>query len=116
MLTTLYLDPESWDLTVDAFGNIAMASAPYACAQDAASACRLWLGEALYDTRRGIPYDQAILGKLPPASRLADWYQTEAQTVPDVAKAKAMLVFDKRALGGQIQLTLNNGETNAISI
>ena len=44
-MNTLYLDPQSWDLVLDAAGNIAMAKDPYAKAQDVASACRLFSGE-----------------------------------------------------------------------
>ena len=38
--STLLLDPDTWDLTVDNNGNIAVAAPPYAVAQDVASAIR----------------------------------------------------------------------------
>ena len=41
-MNTLYLDPQSWDLVLDAAGNIAMAKGPYAKAQDVASAKKRW--------------------------------------------------------------------------
>ena len=89
-MNTLFLNPATWDLMVDAEGNIAMAEAPYSTAQDVASACRLWSGEARYNITRGIPYENSILGKLPPMSLLASWYQKEVETVPEVAKAQAV--------------------------
>ena len=55
MPATLLLTPQTWDLTVDASNNIAVAAEPYALAQDAASAIRLFQGEDYYDTTRGIP-------------------------------------------------------------
>ncbi len=117
-MNTLFLNPATWDLMVDAEGNIAMAGDPYAIAQDVASACRLWSGEARYDTTRGIPYENSILGKLPPMSLLASWYQKEAETVPEVAKVQVFLDFDhsSRRLGGQLQITTESGETNVINI
>ena len=62
-MNTLYLDPQNWDLVLDAAGNIAMAKDPYAKAQDVASACRLFSGELYYDTEKGIPYFEETLGK-----------------------------------------------------
>jgi hypothetical protein len=58
---TLLLDRSLWDLTLDINGNIAMASEPYAIAQDVASACRTFLGECYYDTSQGVPYFQGML-------------------------------------------------------
>lgn len=117
-MNTLFLNPATWDLMVDAEGNIAMAEAPYSMAQDVASACRLWSGEARYNITRGIPYENSILGKLPPMSLLASWYQKEVETVPEVAKAQAVLDFDRsaRRLGGRLQITTESGETNVLNI
>ena len=55
-MKTLLLDQTTWDLTLDANNNIALAAEPYAFAQDAASAIRLFQGELWYDTTRGVPY------------------------------------------------------------
>lgn len=108
-MATLYLDPDSWDLTLDASGNIAVAVAPYERAQSVANACRLWRGEAPYNTNRGMPYNKEILGKQLPQRVLAGWYETEAVTVPGVASAIAVLQYADRALSGQIQCTLDDG-------
>lgn len=117
MLDTLFLMPDEWDLTVDAFGNIALAGTPYAQAQDVACACRLWRGEARYDTTRGVPYESEILGQRPPPSLLSGWFETEALTVSGIENAVAVLQFDnrQRSLGGQIQLTLSSGDEIVVS-
>ena len=65
-MNTLLLDRVAWDLVLDAAGNIAMASNPYATAQDVASAIKLFRGELFYDTAKGIPYWTEVLGQLPP--------------------------------------------------
>lgn len=108
-MATLYLDPDSWDLVQDASHNIAIAVAPYERAQSVANACRLWRGEAPYNTNRGMPYDTEILGKQLPQRVLAGWYEIEAVTVPGVASAIAVLQYADRALSGQIQCTLDDG-------
>ena len=108
-MSTLYLDPGSWDLALDANRSIALAVAPYERAQSVANACRLWRGEAPYNTNRGIPYETEVLGKQPPQRVLAGWYEEEAVTVPGVDAAIAVLQYDSRALTGQIQCTLDDG-------
>jgi hypothetical protein len=108
-MDTLYLT-DDWDLTVDSFGNIAVANAPYAIAQDVASECKLWKGEARYDTTKGIPYETSILGRLPPPAKLMAWYKEAAEGVPGVAESKVILQYGNRTLSGQIQCTLEDGE------
>ena len=110
-MSTLYLDPVSWDLVLDASASIAIAEAPYERAQSVANACRLWKGEAPYNTDRGIPYDTAVLGQQPPPRVLGGWYEDEALTVPGIVSAVAVLQYDSRQLTGQIQLTLDDGTT-----
>jgi len=118
MLDTIYVDPTAWDFALDIYGNIAVANAPYAAAQDVASSCRLWTGEYIYDVTRGIPYDTSILGKLLPRNVLTAFYNTEAKTVPDISEASTLLQFNRasRQLIGQINLTLVDGTTNGINI
>src|SRR5208337_881510 len=84
---TLLLDVDLWDLTLDAFGNIAVAAPPYALAQDVASACRTVLGEVYYDTSLGIDYFGQIFGKTPPVSVFQAMFVRAALTVPGVVAA-----------------------------
>ena len=73
-MDTLLLDTVTWDLAVDALGNIAMASDPYAQAQDAASNIRTFAGEVYFNTTLGVPYWEQILGLAPPISVMkAHW-------------------------------------------
>ena len=84
-MKTLLLDQTTWDLVVDASGDIAVASDPYSIAQDAASAIRTFQGECYYDTTLGVPYWSQILGRSPPLSLLKAKLVAAALTVPDVA-------------------------------
>ena len=114
-MDTLYLT-DQWDLSADSMGNIALASSPYAVAQDVASECKLWLGEARYDTTKGIPYDTSILGELPPPAKLISWYKTAALGVPEVKTADVILQYSNRHLTGQIQCSLDDSTTFALSL
>lgn len=109
-MDTIFLNPDTWDLDVDASGNIATASSAYAVAQDVASQALLWRGEAPYNTGDGVPYESSVLGQRPAQATLAAWYQEEALRVPDVASATPVLNYDQaRGVTGQIQITLTDG-------
>lgn len=114
---TLYLDPGSWDLLVDASGNIAVAQPPYAVAQDVASVCRTFLSEVYYDSSLGIPYLQKIFGKTPPLNVLQAAMVTAALTVPTVEEATCVVsAFTNRQVTGQIQFKTSNGAAVTVAI
>lgn len=115
-MKTLLLDQTAWDLVLDAAGNIAVASEPYAISQDVASAVRTFLGECWYDTSLGMPYLQQIMGKYPPASLLKNQIERQALTVLGVASVRSVLVsIEGRQLTGQIQITTNSGEQTEVT-
>lgn len=107
MASTLLLDRDTWDLVLDAAGNIAVASEPYSLAQDAASAIKTFLGECYWDTTIGVPYLQQIFGGVPPSvSQIKELFVAAAMTVPDVAAAQVFITTATgRALTGQVQVT-----------
>jgi hypothetical protein len=116
-LTTPTTDPlaaPGWDLTLDANGNLAIASPPYALAQDAASECRLFAGEAYYDTTRGVPYWGQVLGLAPPLALVRQYLVRAALLVPGVIGASVYFTaFTHRKLSGQVQVTDRAGTTVA---
>lgn len=107
------LDRTSWDLVLDINGNMAVASAPYALAQDAASAIRTFQGEVYYNTQLGIPYWSEILGHFPPPALMKAYFNKAALTVPTVVKAQTFLnpIKSNRVASGQVQITDQNGVT-----
>ena len=115
-MNTLLLDRTTWDLCLDASGDIAMASEPYSLAQDSASAIRLFQGEYIYDTTIGIPYFEQVLGQNPPINLLKTLMVQAAESVPDVGGAT--VYFSSVANGqvsGQVQITSSNGDTSIAS-
>lgn len=116
MYKTLLLDRTKWDLVIDSAGNIAVASPPYSLAQDVASAVRLFLRELYYDTTKGVPYFDDILGKLPPLSLLTAKLEAAALTVPGVVSARAIIsTFEARNVTGQVQFIDETGAANNVS-
>ena len=114
MAATLLLDTLSWDLTVDTAGNIAVASEPYALAQDAASAIRTFAGEVYYNTLLGIPYFTQILGYAPPISLMKAYFNEAALTVPGVTTSQCFITsWDNRVVRGQVQISDENGNVSA---
>ena len=113
---TLLLDRTAWDLVIDSAGNIGMASPPYALAQDVASAVRLFLGELWYDTTKGIPYFEEVLGHLPPMSLLIRYIEKAAKTVPGVVTAQCIIsAFTSREVTGQILFIDETGAANNVT-
>lgn len=108
-MQTLLLDTVAWDLVLDAFGNIAVASDPYSQAQDAASAIRLFEGELFYDTTQGIPYWTSILGRTPPIALMKVKFVDAALSVPGVVQAQCFIAgITNRRVTGQVQLSNTN--------
>lgn len=114
MPATITLDPTSWDLTLDAFGNVALTSSDDSLAQDAASAIRLFLGEYWWDTTIGVPYLTQILGQRPPLALVKQQLTDAALSVPGVASAQVFITsFNAGAIGGQVQVVSSDGGISA---
>lgn len=111
MASTLLLDREAWDLTVDAVGNIARTDETYSTIQDVASACRLFQGELWYGGTDGLPYFDQILGEYQPIQVLKDGLVRAALSVPDVLSATVFLTaVVGRQISGQIQIVTPGGD------
>lgn len=114
---TLLLDVEVWDLSLDAAGNIALASGSYAVAQDVASACRTWLGELWYDTTLGVNFE-SLLWNMPGASAVQQAFNQQALTVSSVATATTSITafsLGTGALTGQIAFTTSTGSNLTVA-
>lgn len=116
-MDTLLLDVSRWDLVLDAAGNIARASPPYALAQDVASAIRLFLGELWYDTSKGVPYFESVLGHTPSLTEFQSLMVNAALTVPGVASAQCILSsFESRTVQGQVIFTDDSGVAQTVNV
>ena len=114
--SSLALD-DTWDLTVDADGNIAVLDEPDSLAQDAASAIQTYLGECYFDTTIGVPWLEQILGVNPPPS-LPLLKQILVDAVlnanSDIASAQVFITsFSNRAISGQVQVVSTAGQIAA---
>lgn len=115
-LATILLNPQTWDLMVDAERNIAVASPPYSYAQDAACAAKLFLGEYYYDTTIGVPYWQEILGDWPPIQLMKARWVAAALRVPDVVQAQVFVEsIQGRWVQAQMQVTDTAGALTVIA-
>lgn len=113
---TLLLDTAAWDLVLDINGNIAVASPPYALAQDVASAVKTFLGEVYYNQNTGLPWEQNVLGQLPPTSVLVQLINQQALTVPGVVSVNTTInSFVNRVPAGTIAFVDENNQTTVIN-
>ena len=112
---TLYLNPDSWDITLDSSGRIARSTQAYAIAQNVANAVRLFTGEAFFAMDEGIPHFDIELGKTRPAlSVLRARMREAALNVEGVLDAQITLNdVQERKLTGEILLTVADGDKSS---
>lgn len=112
---TLYLNPDSWDITLDSSGRIARSTQAYAIAQNVANAVRLFTGEAFFAMDEGIPHFDIELGKTRPAlSVLRARMREAALNVEGVLDAQITLDdVQDRKLTGEILLTVADGDKSS---
>lgn len=112
---TLYLNPDSWDITLDSSGRIARSTQAYAIAQNVANAVRLFTGEAFFAMDEGIPHFNIELGKTRPAlSVLRARMREAALNVEGVLDAQITLNdVQERKLTGEILLTVADGDKSS---
>ena len=117
-MNTLFLMPNTWDLTLDASGNIAVASSTYQQAQDIASECRVFVKDMYFSQSEGIPYLEDILGKgRYPLALYRRHLQERALLVPGVEAANVQLALpNDRNLVGSIEFTNNKGKSGVINL
>lgn len=110
MADAMLLDQTTWDICLDASGNLAICTGAYALAQNAACACRLFLTELFLDVTQGVPYLPEILGENIPLALVKQQLVDAALTVDGVASAQVFISsFEGRNLVGQIQITATDG-------
>lgn len=109
---TLYLQPDTWDITLDSSGRIARSTQAYAIAQNVANAVRLFTGEAFFAMDEGIPHFDIELGKTRPALSVLRARMREASlNVEGVLDAQITLDdVQERKLTGEILLTVADGD------
>jgi len=114
---TLYLNPDSWDITLDSSGRIARSTQAYAIAQNVANAVRLFTGEAYFAQDEGIPHFEIELGYTRPAlSVLRARIREAALNVEGVQDAQVNIntpVSSDRKLTGEILLTVADGDKSS---
>lgn len=116
-MISLLLDRSTNDLCLDASGNLAIASDPYAIAQDVACACSVFKGELWYDTTQGINYKSSILGYNPPLAYIKSQFVAAALTVPGVMTAVCFISSTaNREIIGQVQFTTTTGQTGVVAL
>jgi len=117
MNDTLLLTVDQWDLCLDAGGNIAVASPPYALAQDVASALRLVFGELWYDDSKGVPYFDLVLGHTPPVNLFRQLMVDAALTVPGTVSAQCTITgFEDRTVSGQVTFIDEDGAQGIVTV
>lgn len=117
-MKTLFLLPDTWDLTLDVSGNIAIASDQYARAQSVANKCRVFIKDMYYSQGEGIPYLESIMGKNRfSLSMYRTYLEDAAMAVDGVVTARAELsTANDRVVRGRIIFTDRTGREGVIGL
>ena len=109
---TLYLTPDSWDITLDAHGRLARSTKAYAIAQSVANAVRLFTRDAFFAQDEGIPHFEIELRRNPALSVFRARAREAALKVEGVLDAVVNLtgITGARTLEGEILLTVADGD------
>jgi hypothetical protein len=115
-MQTLLLTLDTWDLCADSNGNIAIASPPYAVAQDVASAIQTFESEVYYDKTLGVDYGE-ILGQQPSLNVVTSDMETASLAVPGVVTANcAVSSFTNGDVVGQVEFTDSDHNTGTVGL
>ena len=116
---SLYLDPEKWDITLSAAGNIAETTGDYCDAQNVANAVRLFTNDAYLAADKGIPHFVIDLGKRPQQAVLRGRIHAAAVAVENIADAEAVDIAvntETRELTGLIRVVNEQGAAMGIEL
>lgn len=106
---TALLDPQTWDLQLDANGDIKLCTGAQAIVQNAANEIRLWRNDAYFQQDRGIAWKEAQLAKKLDISVLIQVIREAVANVPDIVSVDDVEIdeFDEssRELHGRINVT-----------
>jgi len=114
-MNTLQLSP-TWDLMVDANGNLAVATGPQALAQDVASAISTFLGEAYFDTALGVPWAGTVFAQDYSPALVTSLLTQAALSVPGVVSATVTdLAYKNGVVTGTCKFTDSTGASLGVS-
>ena len=115
---TLKLDTDSWDLTLDAAGNISTATDDYAIAQNVANAVRLFTNDSYFWPGKGIPHYLTSLGADINPVVVQSRVEDAALAIDGVSEAEAILddIDSTRVLSGSVYITTEDGETADVAL
>ena len=116
---TLALNPKTWDLQVDAEGNLKIHTGGMALAQDCANEIRLWRDDAYFQKDNGIKWLEVQLARKLDESVLRSVLREACMKVPGVASVRDITIAgideDTRMLHGEIRITTTEGHDGGIA-
>lgn len=112
---TLLLEKDTWDITLDGLGHIALTRDEYATAQNVANEIRLFRNDAYFQQNQGIPHFAVELGsRVREATAVRAFIRNASLRVSDVAEIQSIRVDDfdsaTRRLCGEITFKTVGGE------
>lgn len=116
-MSTLYLDADTWDLTLDAAGRIKTVDGDYATAQNVSNAVRAFTRDMYFNQLDGVPHFDTDVSRRPQDTVIRSRINRAARLVPGVARATTTLTrFEGRTMEGEIAITTTANVNLSITI
>lgn len=111
---TLSLLPETWDVTLDSVGRIALTGGKPATLQNVANEARLFTGDAYFQQDRGIPRFKTELGQRVNNAVMRSYLRRAALAVPDVREVTSVTTGAvdpaSREIPGNVEVKTYSGD------
>lgn len=109
MSKSIFLTQDSWDLALDAGGNIAACSDPYRMAQDVACLIKLFKDELYFDNDKGVSQFET-----PVLPLIQKQYEDLAMTVSGVTSAQCIISSIDRANRKAVGYVILNNDIQVV--
>lgn len=114
MTITLALNEATWDLTLDNLGNIATKSDQRQKAQDVATSVKVYSGECVFDSERGLPYN-LVMAEQVNRPLLQEYVNIETKRIDGVQNTEVVVNGLKdRELDFDILVSTEDGVINGL--
>jgi len=115
MAIRIFAENEKRDIFMGSNKRISIIDGKSAVAQAAKSAVEIQLGEAIYNTVRGVPSDRAVWSGTPDLQQFEFYARRQILSVPDVLEVtffNAEMVGDELQYQATIKTTFGEGQIN----
>lgn len=114
---SFYLDPDSWDITLDGSGQMKISNNPYSIAQDVACAVKVIRGECYFDNTLGLRYYDELMGQPCSTGTVTAAIRAEAMKITTVSNASVTIIPDQSTRTSKVYIEITDtNHTSSVAV